>query len=441
MKKMFLILISGYLFTGTLFSQVDSLHENLLRQALEHNYQIQKAQLDIENSQSQVKQVRSYALPQISGSVDVKHYMAMPTVVIPGAMFGLNHDIETHLGRPNNGDAGITASNLIINQSFLYDLKTAKSSAELYKLLKIKTEDDVIYQLSYSYYYYLASMESLKILQENISILQENKTITTHLINNDMALSTDTSRIELRINELDKQENLLNSSLLEQKNRIKLLIGNENFIFPDSVRDIEHDYSNQAIELPDSTSRIDIQILEKQLAIQNLQIKKAKAAYIPTLSVYASYGYNAQQDNFKDVFQSDNWNNQSLVGVKATIPIFSGGRNNEKVQQAKLNYKIAETNLAMAKQNYNQEKKETFNKYFELKKNCEIQHKSIKLSEDIYKVSLLKYQKGILSLTDLLTASSDLSNAKLNYTKSLLDLYMAELDVLQSNGQLGSLIK
>ena len=61
-------------------------------------------------------------------------------------------------------------------------------------------------------------------------------------------------------------------------------------------------------------------------------------SYYATLSVYASYGYNAQQDNFKDVFQSDNWNNQSLVGVKATIPIFSGGRNNEKVQQAKLNF-------------------------------------------------------------------------------------------------------
>ena len=48
MKKLFLILINGLLFTGVLYSQVDDVHKELLRMALENNSEIQKAELDIE---------------------------------------------------------------------------------------------------------------------------------------------------------------------------------------------------------------------------------------------------------------------------------------------------------------------------------------------------------------------------------------------------------
>lgn len=439
MKKLFLILINGLLFTGVLYSQVDDVHKELLRMALENNYEIQKAELDIANSEQQVKQVQSYTLPQLSGAIEAKHYIELPTVILPGEMLGAPSDIETHMGRPNNGDVGISASYLIPNISLLTDLKTAKESTELYKLLKIKTEEDVIYQVSYSYYYYLASLESLKIIKENIEILKENKRIAANLVNNDMALPTDTNRIVVKINDLEKQVNLIEASLFEQKNRIRLLIGNEDYPFPEPNLDIEFNQNNQKIGLIDSVKSTDIQILEKQLEIQNLQIKKSKAAYRPTTLLYASYAYNVQQNDFADVFKVNDWNNISLVGLKMTIPIFSGGRNKAKVQQSKLNSQIVEKNIEQATQNFNQERQQTLNKYFSLKENCEIQFDNIKRTDDIYNVSSLKYEEGLLPLTELLISTSDLSNAKLSYTKSLLELFMAELDVLKSNCNLNTL--
>jgi len=439
MKKLFLILINGLLFTSVLYSQVDDVHKELLRMALENNCEIQKAELDIAKSEQQTKQVQSYTLPQLSGAIEAKNYIELPTVILPGEMLGAPNDIETHMGRPYNGDVGIGASYLIPNKSLLTDLKTAKESTELYKLLKIKTEEDVIYQVSYSYYYYLASMESLKIIEENIEILKENKRIAANLVNNDIALPTDTNRIVVKINDLKKQVNLIEASLLEQENRIRLLIGNEDYQFSEPNIEIEYNQNNQEIGLKDSGKRTDIQILEKQLEIQNLQIKKSKAAYRPTTSLYASYAYNIQQNDFADVFKLDEWNNISLVGLKMTIPIFSGGRNKAKVQQTKLNYQIAEKNIEQATQNFNQERQQALNKFFTLQENCEIQFDNIEQTNDIYKVSLLKYEEGLLPLTELLISTSDLSNAKLSYTKSLLELFMAELDVLKSNCNLNTL--
>lgn len=439
MKKLFLLLIDVLLFTSVLFSQVNDVHKELLRLALENNYEIQKAELDIANSEQQVKQVKAYTLPQLSGSIDVKNYIELPTVILPGEMLGAPNDIETHMGRPYNGDIGISASYLIPNQALLTDLKAVKESTELYKLLKIKTEEDVIYQVSYLYYCYLASWESLKIIEENIEILKENKRIAANLVNNDMALPTDTNRIVVKINDLEKQVNLIEASLLEQENGIRLLIGNKDYQFLEPNLNIELNQNNQEIGLVDSVKRTDILILEKQLEIENLQIKKSKTAYRPTTSLYASYAYNVQQNDFGDVFKLDDWNNISLIGIKMTIPIFSGGRNKAKVQQSKLSYKITEKNIEQATQNYNQERQQALNKYFTLKENCEIQFDNIKQTDDIYKVSSLKYEEGLLPLTELLISTSDLSNAKLSYTKSLLELFMAELDVLKSNCNLNTL--
>lgn len=439
MKKLFLTLINVLMFTSVLFSQVDDVHKELLRMALENNCEIQKAKLDIAKSEQQTKQVQSYTLPQLSGAIEVKDYIKLPTVILPGAMLGAPSDIETHLGRQYNGDVGITASYLIPNKALLTDLKTAKESTELYQLLKIRTEEDVIYQVSYSYYYYLATLESLKIIEENIEILEKNKQIATNLLISDMALPTDTNRISVKINDLYKQVNLIDASLLEQKNRIRLLIGDENYQFPEPNIEVEYSQSNQKIELKESVTRTEIQILEKQLEIQNLQIKKSKAAYQPTTSLYASYAYNVQQNDFGDIFKLDDWNNISLVGIKMTIPIFTGGRNKAKVQQSKLDTQIAEENIKQATQNFNQKQQQTLNQYYTVKENCKIQLDNIQQTNDIYKVSLLKYEEGLLPLTELLISTSDLSNAKLSYTKSLLELFMAELDVLKSNSNLNTL--
>ena len=54
-------------------------------------------------------------------------------------------------------------------------------------------------------------------------------------------------------------------------------------------------------------------------------------------------------------------------------------------------------------------------------------------------MSLLKYKEGILPLSDLLEADTDLSKSKINYTQSNLDVFIAELNLLKARGRLNSL--
>lgn len=440
MNKFLLTLATLYFWQLPVFSQINDVHGELLKIALENNYDIKEAQLENSSETEKIKQVKSYIIPQVNGGIESTNYINMPKVYLPGEMFGSPNEIEAEFGKTYNLDAGLSASILVYNKAIFTDIKTAKKSAELHKLLEIKTKEDVVFQISYAYYYYLASQESLKILDENKQMLQENKAITKTLITSGMALVSDGKRIDIKINNIEKQIELVKASLIEQENNIRLLLGIEDYSIPFSTDSISHDLRLLGVSQSDSIVRTELLVLENNLSIHNLQIQKAKSAYRPTTSLYATYGFNAQRDEVRYMFPINDWNNVSMVGFKTSIPIFAGGRHKSKVQEAKINYQVAQTTYNQAQHKYNQEKTESILKFKTYQQNCKTQQNSVELSEDIYSATLLNYKEGLLPLTDLLIADSDLNTAKLNYTKSLLDLYMSELEVLQSFGKLYTLL-
>jgi len=51
------------------------------------------------------------------------------------------------------------------------------------------------------------------------------------------------------------------------------------------------------------------------------------------------------------------------------------------------------------------------------------------------------YQNGLASLTDLLTAETDLVTAQNSYNQALLNYKVAEIELIKSNGNIRSLVR
>ena len=58
------------------------------------------------------------------------------------------------------------------------------------------------------------------------------------------------------------------------------------------------------------------------------------------------------------------------------------------------------------------------------------------LAERVYNISQEQYQKGVIPLTDLLTAETALSDAQANHTYALVQMKISELNYLKANGRL-----
>lgn len=58
------------------------------------------------------------------------------------------------------------------------------------------------------------------------------------------------------------------------------------------------------------------------------------------------------------------------------------------------------------------------------------------LASEVYENTTLQYRHGVASLTDLLNAELSYREAQNNYISSLLDFYLADLNVQLANGSI-----
>src|SRR5207249_418066 len=97
---------------------------------------------------------------------------------------------------------------------------------------------------------------------------------------------------------------------------------------------------------PDVTKRIEYSILQTSHHLQELNLKRYKVAYYPTLVAYGSYSTNALRDKF-DIFESrGTWYPTALIGATLSLNIFDGTQREYRIRQANLNLKKIDNEIA-----------------------------------------------------------------------------------------------
>jgi len=80
----------------------------------------------------------------------------------------------------------------------------------------------------------------------------------------------------------------------------------------------------------------------------------------------------------------------------------------------------------------------------DLRQNKEVlaaQDENMKVAEELYNVAKLSYTEGIAPLSELINAENGLKEAQTQYLTALLQISLAELDLMKTSGQLSKIIK
>jgi outer membrane protein TolC len=441
MKKRYALIIPLILLFSSAYSQIDNIHRELIELTLKNNRDLLERKIELKIQNSKVKESYASYLPNIQSNIDIRNQLKMPVMIIPGEVFGTEGDMETSMGAQHNLDATISLNQSLFNLNNYYNIKEAKSTEDLYKLLTIQTKEDIIYQVSLLYYYLLASYNNKNVLTENLTTLNSNKEITRRLVNSQIALCTDSLRIDIRINDIKNQINELNASINEQKRNIQLLVGIDSLSLFEQELPTPNNNDKNLNNVPLYKRVIGLNILENQKKINSINIAKAKSSFYPKVSFYSNYSFVAQRDKFNYFDSGENWNKVSSIGVNISIPIFSGGDKFTKLNQAKFNYQLVENQIYKTELSSKNQYNTAIDKFYSNIKNNEIQLKNSLITKKIFEHAKLKYKEGILSLTDLLIADSDYHNSKLQHNITRLNIYIAKLEVLKSAGEIESIVR
>ena len=444
------------------FSFSASAQDNIsftLQQAIEYAYQHQVAVLnagiDEKIADAKVKEITGMGIPQLSASFDVKDFEEIPTQFIPDflspAVYRILKDenlVQTEPANDNsvfpvqfgtrwNATAGLNASQLIFQPSYLVGVQASKTYREISRKNLTRTKIETAVAVSKAYYIVLVSRERFKLLEANVVRLQKLKDDTKALYDNGFVEKIDYDRVVLTYNNVSTEKENVSRLLTLSDNLLKLQMGmdiNSSMTLSDSLSSETIKNISVSAEKPDATKRIEYSMLETQKRINSLELKNNRMGYLPSLIAYGSLSTSAQRDKF-DIFDSDKkWYPTGLIGATLSWNLFDGLQRERKIQQAKLNLQKTENNLMNASNAFILEAEAARTQLFNALASLKTQNENLELANEVVRVSKLKYDQGVGSNLEVINAETSLREAQTNYYGALFDALVSKVDYDRAMG-------
>jgi outer membrane protein TolC len=177
-------------------------------------------------------------------------------------------------------------------------------------------------------------------------------------------------------------------------------------------------------------------LFDIQYKLARLDLKRQRFSYLPTAFAYGSLSGSAQRTDL-DVWDTKKpWYPTALIGAKVTMPIFTGFARNSRNQQAKLSVMKAENNLQMIRQSIDLELAASTTNLQNASSSLAVQKKNIETAEDVYRVAKIKFEQGVGSNLEMITAETALKESQTNYFNALFDAIVSKIDFDKANGTL-----
>ncbi|MEZ7499642.1 TolC family protein [Flavobacterium sp. Arc3] len=444
MKK--LILLTFLTLAVTAQSQeVKSLTlKEAINYALENKADAKKAKLKVENSEYQIQEVRSRALPQISANGSLTYNPILQTTVIDGASFGSpGTSIQAVFGQKWGSTAGISLTQNLFDQSVFTGLKAAKTTREFYLINEQLTEEQVIERVANNYYAVYVQRQNLTVLDSTFNNTTKVKNIIKGQYDNGLAKKIDLDRILVKISNIDTQRQQVLNAVQLQENALKFYMGMP-IATVIEIPQAEFEVTPQAFaEAPNTEIRTEYLLMKKQEQLLEFQKQSIMAAYYPTLSLSAGYNYIGQGPKMPwGAKPSDGvyWSDYSAIGLNLSVPIFSGFSTRSKIRQADVDLRSIKEDLVDTKLSldlaFANAKTQIDNSVITIKN----QKSNVQLAQEVLDNTKNNYIQGLTSLTDLLDAENAFTEAQNNYTAAVLDYKLAEIQLIKSKGELKTLI-
>jgi len=167
---------------------------------------------------------------------------------------------------------------------------------------------------------------------------------------------------------------------------------------------------SKSVEQLNIQNRPEYRSIGKGIELAKLDIDRFKKGYLPSLSVFGSFGRGFQSDN---IFKSGGlWIPTSLVGIKLAVPIYDGGAKKANIQRAQI---VVETNIIDRNDFERATNLEVINaqqSYLNALETVKDKQKSLDLAQEIFRVSQVKYKEGIGASFETQQAEAELYSAQ-----------------------------
>lgn len=415
----------------------DTLHlEQAVATALRNNYDILLAKNDS-------------AIAAIN--YDYRNAGFYPRVNASGTiLFNNNTQRQKLADGSERGGSGVRTTNLssAVNMNWtvfdgfrMFILRDQLDQAVKLGNLTIKNQViNTVSQVIATYFDIVRQQQQLRNIDEQVAFSEERLQLAQYKLDVGVGIKPDVLQAQIdRNNRLSARVNQL--ALIDQRkqtlNELMNVPRDVNYYVQDTIP------VNTSLVLGDVLNGLEetnpaLQIARTNIDIAELNIKSAKSARWPTVSLLSAYNFNRVNNNtvinpFTPLFNMNRgWN----YGVTASIPIFNNFTVRQQIRQAELALNFSELRYQSQEAQLTTVILNSFRNYRAQQEAVTLAQNNLELSRENLYIERERYRLGRTTFIELRQAEDNVATALTNLINARYNLKVAETELLRNRGDL-----
>ena len=414
---LFIFLLFNILIINAQQEKTISLNE-VLNKVEKNNHTIKISEQDYNVAKSDYNQTNSILLPNIT----VSHSAIKTTNPLMAFGSKLNQEILTQadfnptlLNNPNeieNFATKIEVQQPIFNADGIFMRKAAKAKMNAVELQSFRTKDYIKLEVTKAYMQLQVAYKAVEVLEKAKEAALENKKIADNNFKQGYMQKADILSVEVHVTEVENQLLTTKSNVKNASDYLLFLMDENSDTTLKPSTNLEALINLNIYNEKLSTSRADIEAMEKSIEAYTNVHKANKMSYLPRLNAFGSY---EMYDN--KLFGTDA--KGYLVGAQLSWTVFEGYKRIGKAQKSKAELDKAELSLDQYK---NQSLLE-FNKAKRQLKDAENKLKltnlAVEQSNEALRIRTNRFKQGLEKTSDLLISETQYLQKQLEYLQTV----------------------
>ncbi|KAA5826263.1 TolC family protein [Algibacter amylolyticus] len=421
------------LFHGSIIAQELITPEKAVSLALDNNYGIKLAKTDVEIAKNNADILNSGYLPTLTGNAGANYNLDDTEV---GFADGTNRVLNGAESSRYNASVDLNYT-IFDGLGRSYNYKQFKETKQLTELEARETIENTIVQLFTIYYKVAELVENKDAVSQTLNISKERLLRSQYQFEYGQSNKLASLNAEVDIN--NDSISLMNTiqELNNAKRDLNFVLGNtipEDFNISTEV-DFNNLYDKNELLNKVKDNNISVLQINKSIDINTLGVKSESSAYLPTVGLTGSYGWNKSNNNAAS-FAAYSVNTGLSGGLSLSWNLFDGGRTITNVRNAKLNLEtqniVKEQLLVSVVRDFNNAWDDYQNKLSVYK----LQEHNIKTAQNNFDRTQEQFKLGQVNSIEFRQAQLNLLSAELSRNQAKYLAKLAEFQLLQISGEI-----
>jgi outer membrane protein TolC len=318
-------------------------------------------------------------------------------------------------------------------------LQARKTALDYYSKNAELTEQQIRVNIYKVYFQLLLSKTQIDLIDANIKRAEELLNNTTVMYKNGFSEKLDVDKATVQLANLQTEKIQTNFQIENGYLGLKVLLGmpmKDSLVLRDSLT--YEMVSNVELKenLNQYADRKDYQLLRLNRDLNEFDIKRYRKMYIPVVSLNGYISQNAYRTEF-DMFKANrDWYPAGYISLNINVPIFDGFYKDANIKKAKITLEQTQNQIEQLKVDIDGEVKEAQIRFISALTVLNSQRKNMDLAQSVYDQTRKKYEQGVGSNTEIVSAESDLKQAQTAYITALYNTVVAKIDYQNAIGKI-----